>query len=243
MITIRIHDARRCVLQDKLEHWQTFSPQDPPEPNDEGLGALANLHELRIAPRGGTAPRPQCEAESLTYVYQGALIQIDPGGGSSTLQAGEFQHTRPGRRSRSQEANASATQWVHFFQICLHAHLVDIEGGREQRRFSSAQRRNRLCLVASADGRQGSLRMDRDVLVLSGRLDPGHHAIHELGPARSVWVHILHGEATLGGSLLAQGDGACVTGESAVSLTARECTELLLIDVRTEHPGRNGRPS
>lgn len=211
--------------------WQTFCSQEPPGRTDQGLGTLANIDELRVAARGGTALRPWPESEVLTYVYQGALVQTVSDGDSNTLQAGEFQRMSSGPSECHQETNASASKGVHFFQIALRPRPGDIENGREQRRFTSAHRRNRLCLVASSDGRQGSLRMARDVHILSSKLDPGHHLIHELGPDRSAWVHIVHGEATLFGHLLGQGDGCGVTGEPSVSLTAGVSTELLLIDV------------
>jgi len=233
MIALRRNDARHYVRQGKVAWWQTFYAPEPPVRTDQGLGTLANIDELRIEPSGGTAPRPWSESEVLTYVYQGALVQTSADGGSDTLQAGEFQRMSSGPCVSHEETNASATNGVHFFQIALHAQPGDIESGCEQRRFTSAHRRNRLCLVASSDGRQGSLRMARDVCILSSKLDPGHHLIHELRPDRRAWVHIVHGEATLCDHLLVQGDGVGVTGEPSVSLTAGVSTELLLIDVRS----------
>jgi redox-sensitive bicupin YhaK (pirin superfamily) len=243
MIALRRNDARHYVRKGKVACWQTFNSREPPGRTDQGLGTLANIEELRIAPRGGTEPRPRSESEVLTYVYQGALVRTNDDGSSDTLQAGEFQRMSSGPCDCPQETNASATNGVHFFQLSLHAQSGDLESGREQRRFTSAHRRNRLCLVGSSDGRQGSLRMARDVLILSSKLDPGHHLIHELRPDRSAWVHIVHGEATLGDLLLVQGDGVGVTGESSVSLTAGVDTELLLIDVRSPRPARDGQQS
>lgn len=233
MITLRRNNARHYGLQGKVACWQTFHSPEPPGRSDEGLGTLANIDELRVASSGSTALRPWSESEVLTYVYQGALVQTGSDGSSNTLQAGEFQRMSSGPCDSHQETNASATNGVHFFQIALRPQPGDIENGREQLRFTSAHRRNRLCLVASSDGRQGSLRMARDVFILSSKLDPGHHLIHELKPDRSAWVHMVHGEATLSGHLLVEGDGVSVTGEPSVSLTAGVSTELLLIDVRS----------
>jgi redox-sensitive bicupin YhaK (pirin superfamily) len=94
-----------------------------------------------------------------------------------------------------------------------------------------------LCIVASPDGRQGSLRIHRDALVCSSVLDPGHHLIHELLPGRTAWLHVICGEATFHDTILNPGDGVGVTIERSVSLTARESTEILLVDLGEECNG------
>jgi hypothetical protein len=85
--------------------------------------------------------------------------------------------------------------------------------------------------VASFDGRKGSLRLHQDAVIYSAMLDPGQHLVHELAPTRSAWLHIVHGEATLGPIVLTTGDGAAITADRAVSLTACAQTEVLLLDL------------
>jgi redox-sensitive bicupin YhaK (pirin superfamily) len=99
------------------------------------------------------------------------------------------------------------------------------------KRFAAALRHNVLCVVASPDGRNGSLRILQDALIMSSVLDPGHHIVHELTPGRGAWVHVISGEATLDDLILTQGDGAGVTVERSVSFTAQESTEVLLVDL------------
>jgi redox-sensitive bicupin YhaK (pirin superfamily) len=98
-----------------------------------------------------------------------------------------------------------------------------------------AQRRNALCVVASTDGRKGSLRIHQDALVCSSILDSGNHLVHELVQGRRAWLHIIYGEATLNDIVLTQGDGVGVTNEPSVSLTVQENTELLLVDLGPVH--------
>jgi redox-sensitive bicupin YhaK (pirin superfamily) len=167
----------------------------------------------------------------VTYVREGALAYEDSLGFSGVIHAGEFQHLTAGRSIRHREANASRTDWAHVFQISLRSIAAELASSREQRRFSAAERRGRLCLVASPDGRGRSLRIQQDVLIYSMILEPGHHLVHALSPDRAAWLHVVHGEAIVGDILLSDGDGAGFTTERAVSLTAREPSELLLFDL------------
>jgi redox-sensitive bicupin YhaK (pirin superfamily) len=136
-----------------------------------------------------------------------------------------------GQGTRYREVNASPTDWAHVFQIWLRPSMPGLEPGHEQRRFCNAERRGVLCVVASPDARQGSLRIHQDALLHSALLARGQHIIHELSPGRSAWLHVVDGAATLGDVSLSTGDGAGIAGERAISLTVTEDTELLLLEL------------
>src|SRR4029453_16065813 len=160
----------------------------------------------------------------------------DSSGRSGVIQAGEFQRTTAGRGSHHSETNASRTDSAQVFQICLRSAQGGLEPGLERKRFSAAERRGGLCVVASPDARRGSLRIHQDALMYSAMLDPGQHVVHELSQGRSAWLHLVEGAMTLGDIVLTTGDGAGVTAERAVSLTAREETEILLLDLGADLP-------
>jgi redox-sensitive bicupin YhaK (pirin superfamily) len=164
-------------------------------------------------------------------VREGALAYEDSKGRSVVVCAGEFQRMTPGRGIRSHETNASRTDWTHVFQIGLSSSRSGFEPGHEQKRFSAAERRGVLCVVASPDARVGSLRVHQDARIYSSLLDAGQHLVHELSPGRSAWLHVVHGEVTLGDTILTAGDGAGIKGERAVSITAQEESEIMLIDL------------
>ena len=111
------------------------------------------------------------------------------------------------------------------------APVITSARGHEQKRFSTAERRGELCVVASRDARRGSLRLDQDAVLYSAMLEPGRHVVHELAQSRRAWLHIVQGDATLGDLVLTTGDGVGVTAERAVSITARLRTEILLLDL------------
>ncbi len=231
MITLRRDTERHYNRRRKLEIWLTFNPQDRTDSLADGFGALAVFSEMRLPPDGGTAPQPRDEAEIVTYVHKGALAQEDSTGSSGVVHAGEFQRMTTGRGIRHKETNASRTDWTHVFRISLHPSEVGLDPAHEQKRFTAAQRRNVLCVVASPDGRRGSLRIHQDALAYSSILDPGHRLVHELLPGRSAWLHLICGEATLDDIVLTHGDGVGITIDPSVSLTVREDTEILLVDL------------
>ena len=241
MITLRRADERHHDQLRKQEVWHTFPP-DRADALAEGFGPLENLDEDRLPPGAGMPRHPHRDAEIVTYVREGALAHEDSMGGSGVIHAGEFQRMTAGRGIRHSETNASRTDWAHVFQVRLRPSEPDLEPGHEQKRFSAADRRGGLCVVASPDARRGSLRIHQDALVYSAMLDAGQHVVHELPKGRSAWLHLVQGEVTLGDAVLTTGDGAGVTAEPAVSLTAREETEILLVDLGERMPRsqRNG---
>jgi redox-sensitive bicupin YhaK (pirin superfamily) len=152
-------------------------------------------------------------------------------GRSDVIQAGEFHRLTAGRGLRHSETNLSRTDWAHVFQIWLRPSAIGLEPSRSQKRFSAAERRGVLCVVASPDGRRGSLTIDPHALIYSAMLDRGHHVVHEVLAGRLAWLHLLQGTVTFGDIVLTTGDGAGVTAERAVSLTAQETSEVLLLDL------------
>jgi hypothetical protein len=231
MIRLRRAQERHHGRRHRREVWLTFDRRDRADPLADGFGCLEILNEDRLPPRADVPRLPQQDAEVVTYVREGALAYEDSMGRSGVIHAGEFQRMTAGRGIRHSETNASRTDWAHVFRIHLRSSKGGLEPDREQRRFSAAERRGALCVIASPDARRGSLRIHQDVLMYSAMLRPGQHVVHELSQGRSAWLHLVQGEVTLDDVVLTTGDGAGVTAERAVSLTAREETELLLIDV------------
>jgi quercetin 2,3-dioxygenase len=227
MVTVRRSRERHHERRRKHEVWHTFDLDG----RHDGFGALELLDEDRLPPRG-SIPRPRDrDAEIVTYVREGALAHEDSAGRSGVIHAGEFQRRTIRRGMRYGEANASRTYEAQVIRIGLRAGQSGRDAGPEQRRFSAAERRGGLRVVASPDGWHGSLRIQTDVLVYSALLDPGQHVVHELVHGRCAWLHVVQGAVTFGDLVLTTGDGAGVTEDRAVSLTARDHAEVLLVDM------------
>jgi quercetin 2,3-dioxygenase len=223
-------EARGHIRRRKLEVWHSVLGRGP-EDASTGALPLELLDEERLSPGAGRPRGPPRGGEVLTYVREGALAYEDSMGRSGVVRAGEFQRRSASRSVRHVEANASRTDGAHLFRIGLPAGAKTQEASLEQARFSSAQRRGVWCLIASPDGRRGSLHLHASACLYATMLDPGQHLVHELADGRDAWIHVVLGAVTLGDGLLAGGDGAGLSGERGVSVTARQPSELLLLDL------------
>jgi redox-sensitive bicupin YhaK (pirin superfamily) len=210
------------------ESWHTFHSKGALA---RGFGDLALFDENRLPPVTEVqAPRDR-DAEVVTYVREGSVAYEDSTGRSGVVHAGEFDRATVGAGLRHRQTNASRVHWAQVFQIWLRPSTPHAVHAHEQKRFSAADRHGGFCVVASTDARRGSLRLDQDAVVYSALLDPGQHVVLALAQGRGAWLHVVQGGVTLDDLVLTTGDGVGVTGAPAVSLTARETTEILLVDV------------
>jgi redox-sensitive bicupin YhaK (pirin superfamily) len=230
MINLRRATERHHDQRLKREVWRTFDPVDRTDRLSDPFSALEALDESRLPPRADVPRRVGAEAELVTYVREGAVAYEDSTGHAGVIHTGEFLRMITAHGARHSEANASRVEWAHVFQIRMPCLAPELEPGREQRRFSAAERRGGLCLIASPDARDGSLRLGQDTCIYSALLEPGQHVVHELAPERAAWLHVVQGEVTLGDLALTTGDGAGVT-------SAREGSEILLFDVASATHG------
>lgn len=240
-MVVRRAQERRHDRRGKEDLWLTFDALAKTDPLAEGFSGLQSLSEGRLPPSGSRPSGPRDDTEILTYVLEGSLAYDDSLGRSGVLHAGEFRCVTAGRGVRYKETNTSRSDWAHVFQLCLRS-PGSTQPGHEQKRFSAAQRRGQLCLVASSDARMGSLRLLADALIYSALLERGHHVVHDMPLGRGAWLHLVSGEVTLGEVVLSAGDGAGIRGERPISFTARTDTEILLLDL-AKRPGEESEPS
>jgi redox-sensitive bicupin YhaK (pirin superfamily) len=240
VIILRPAKERQHARRRRYEEWSTFDARNPADPLANGFGVLESLNESRLRPGASASRHSQNEAEILTYVREGTLSYSDSLGGACVLRAGEFQRMTLGRGIRRNGTNSSHSDPAHAFQIWLRPAQRGVEPSQDQKRFSAAERRGLLCVVASPDGRRGSLRIAQDALLHSALLEPGQHLVHELGPGRIAWLHLVEGEVALPDGILDAGDGAGISEDRAVSFTAREASEILLLDLHVACEGVDG---
>lgn len=202
--------------------------------NADGLGLL---QMIRLPPGASVPPQPHLGDEVITFVRDGALAYEDSSGRLDIVHAGEFSRITGAQSLRWAETNASRTSWAHVFQIGLGRVGTTREPDREQKRFSAAERRGRLCLIASPDGREGALRIHRDALVYSAIVSRGLHVVHALQPDRCSWLHVVAGELAIDDMVVTAGEGVAVVAERSVSFTANEDSEVLLLHFGDQHWG------
>lgn len=230
MITIRKSADRGHARHGWLDSRHTFSFAEYHDPRHMGFGPLRVINEDRVEPSKGFATHSHRDMEIVSYVLDGALEHRDSMGTGSVIRPGDVQMMRAGTGVTHSEFNHSATAPVHFLQIWVLPDRQALEPAYAQASFPVEQRRNKLKLVASSDGRDGSLQISQDFAMYASVLDAGATVSHELAPGRSAWVQMASGRARIHGKEIAEGDGAAVTDENVLEIQADSPTELLLFE-------------
>jgi len=239
MIVLKLAETRGRTEIGWLDSRHTFSFGDYYDPAAMGFSALRVINEDRVTPGCGFPTHGHRDMEILSYVLEGALEHKDSLGTGSIIRPGEVQRMTAGTGVRHSEKNASTVEPVHFLQIWLLPTRAGLAPGYEQKAFSESERSGRLRLVASSDGREGSLLMHQNASLYIGLLGAGEQAPHVIPTGRHAYVHVARGEIELRGSdgphRLSAGSGAALTGETQIVLAGRTSAggrgEALLFDL------------
>ena len=230
-IAIRHAKDRGHANHGWLDTFHTFSFADYWDPRHMGWGPLRVINEDRVRPATGFPTHAHRDMEIITCVLEGALEHRDSLGTGSVIRPGEVQRMTAGTGVRHSEYNASKTDPVHLLQIWIEPARTGLPPGYEQKTFPDADKRGRLRLIASSDGRDGSVTINQDAAVYATVLAPEQRVAHALPPGRRGWLQIARGTLTLNGQALAQGDGAAIEGEQALEIQGIEPAEALLFDL------------
>ncbi|MFI5316973.1 MAG: pirin family protein [Myxococcota bacterium] len=231
MIQLRRSDQRGHAQHGWLDSRHSFSFGDYHDPKQMGFRALRVINEDRVQPGKGFPPHSHRDMEILTCVLEGALEHKDSLGNSSVIRPGELQRMSAGSGVTHSEYNASRDALVHFLQIWILPAKQNLAPGYEQRDFGSGEMRDRLRLIASPDGREGSLTVHQDVTLHLGRLPGGARVKHPLAAGRHAWVQLARGSVRANGEKLAAGDGAALSDERALELESLEPSQVLVFDL------------
>jgi quercetin 2,3-dioxygenase len=214
-----------------LDSHHSFSFSDYYDPAHMGFGKLRVINEDRVAPGAGFPTHGHRDMEILSYVIDGALEHADSIGTGAVISRGELQRMSAGTGVRHSEYNASKSEPVHFLQIWIQPERAGLEPGYEQRFFEPEGRTNRLRLLASRDGREGSLTIHQDVALYGSLLEAGQSIEHAFAPGRRGWLQLVAGELEVGGESLEPGDGLAISDETSLHIRAKSGAELLLFDL------------
>lgn len=231
MIALRPAAERGHLDFGWLDTNHSFSFGEYYDPAHMGFRVLRVINEDVVAPGAGFPTHPHRDMEILTYILSGALEHEDSMGHSSVIRPGEVQRMTAGTGVRHSEFNASATEPVHLLQIWLLPERQGLTPGYEQRAFAPAERADAWRLVASRDGREGSVTLHQDAAVYASLLSAGGEVRHAPAPGRHAWVQLARGQGQVNGRAVAAGDGVALSDEAAVVLRADTPVEALLFDL------------
>jgi len=231
MINIRKSADRGHANHGWLDTHFTFSFADYSDPKHVHFRTLRVMNDDRVAGGGGFPMHPHRDMEIVTYVLEGALEHRDSMGNGSVIKPGDVQYMSAGSGVRHSEFNASETETVHLYQIWMFPEKEGLKPAYDQKNFSDAEKRGKLRLVASPDGRNSSVKIRQDNELYATLLNDGETVRHDLKPERHAYVQVARGSVTLNGAKLEEGDGAAISNENAVELTGLSNAEVLLFDL------------
>lgn len=237
MISKRPAEQRGHANYGWLDTWHSFSFADYYDAEQMGWGPLRVINDDTVSAGRGFGTHGHRDMEIISVVLEGALAHQDNMGHGTTITPGEVQRMSAGRGVMHSEANPADTA-TRFLQIWIEPMVKGGEPGYEQRRFDEDSSHDDWQLLASKDGKAGSVKIKQDASLYRTRLAPGQSRPARLADGRLAYVHVISGELALSGTKtagtvlsLGAGDGARVAAESTLVFTANEPTDLLLFDL------------
>jgi len=231
MITLRRSSERGHFNHGWLNTFHTFSFDQYYDPRFMNFRTLRVINEDFVAAGRGFPMHAHRDMEIITYILEGALQHEDSMGNGSIIRPGDVQRMSAGTGVRHSEKNPSSDEAVHLLQIWILPDTLDLEPGYEQKAFTEDERRGLLRLIASNDGRDGSVTVRQDVSLLASILGAGQSVNYAMNEVRYGWIQVARGTVTVNGQRAEQGDGAIAMGESSLEIVADQPSEILFFDL------------
>ena len=231
MLTVRQAGERGHANHGWLDSWHTFSFADYHDPREMGFGALRVINDDKVEPGQGFGMHGHRDMEIITYVLEGALEHKDSMGNGSVIRPGDVQRMSAGTGVRHSEFNPSREERVHLLQIWIEPRITGVRPSYEEKQFGTAEKKGQLRLIASPDGRKGSVTIHQDAHLYAALFDGKDAVAHRLAPGRRAYVHVARGAVKVNGVELKGGDGAKIAEESELEFSGAKQAELLLFDL------------
>ena len=231
MLELRKSDERGDANHGWLHSKHTFSFGSYQDPRHTGFGPLLVINEDRVAAAQGFGEHGHRDMEIISYVLSGALEHKDSLGTGSVLHYGDVQRMSAGSGVRHSEFNGSGSEPVHFLQIWIQPNVTNIPPSYEEKHFSPESKQGQLRLVASSDGREGSVKIHQDAAVYATIMRAGDSLEHPIERGRTGYVHVVRGSVMVNGNALNGGDALKLSEEPIVSLAGADDAEILLFDL------------
>jgi redox-sensitive bicupin YhaK (pirin superfamily) len=231
MNTIRRAQERGHANHGWLDSWHSFSFADYQDPAHMGYGPLRVINEDRVQAGSGFGTHGHRDMEIISYVLEGALGHQDSMGNGSSIVPGDVQRMSAGTGVRHSEYNHSQDGVTHFLQIWIEPKFTGIRPSYEQKHFAAGEKRGRLRLIASPDGRDGSVSMNQDAFLYAGLFDGAEFVELPLAAGRRGYVHVARGTIEVNGQRLDAGDALKVEGADAIELKGGKGAEVLAFDL------------
>lgn len=231
MLAIRKSEDRGHADHGWLKTWHSFSFADYFDPENVEFGALRVINEDFVRPGAGFGMHGHRDMEIITYILEGALEHRDSMGNGSIIRPGDVQRMSAGTGVLHSEFNPSKDETVHLLQIWIQPSVRGVTPSYEEKKFDATDKRGRLRLIASADGREGSVRIHQDASVYAGLFDGAEEAQLELAAGRRAYVHVARGEVSVNETPLKAGDGLKIEKARAMTVEKGRGAEVIVFDL------------
>jgi hypothetical protein len=231
MLELRKAGERGYADHGWLKSFHSFSFADYHDSDHMGFGALRVINEDRILPGTGFGTHAHRDMEIISYVLEGALAHEDNMGNGSSIVPGDVQRMSAGKGVLHSEHNHAKDSITHFLQIWIEPNVTGIAPSYEQKHFDAASRRGKLRLLASPDGRDGTVRIHQDALLYAALLDAPERIVHVIDSGRRAYVHVARGSITVNGQPLEAGDALKAAEVREIVIEKAKIAEVLLFDL------------
>ena len=239
MITLRKSSDRGHADHGWLKSDHSFSFADYRDSRHMGFGNLRVINEDRVAAGGGFGTHGHRDMEIVSYVLEGELAHRDSMGNGQTgasesgvIRPGDVQRMSAGRGVMHSEFNHAKDATTHFLQIWIEPNELGLPASYEQRHFDDASKRGTLRLIASNDGREGSVTIHADAAIYSGLFDGTQRLTRALAADRRYYLHVVRGGVSVNGQALHAGDALKIERETELRIEQGDRAEVLLFDLQ-----------
>ncbi|HEY8101109.1 MAG TPA: pirin family protein [Burkholderiaceae bacterium] len=231
MIELRKSEERGHVNMGWLDTYHSFSFGEYYDPQHMGFGPLRVINDDRIEPAKGFGTHGHRDMEIITYVLEGGIAHKDSMGNGSIIRPGNVQRMSAGKGIMHSEFNPSNDTPTHLLQIWIEPNVTGVTPSYEEKNFDDTEKRGKLRLIASPDGRDGSVTIHQDAKVYAGLLDGAEHASFPLAAGHLGYLHVARGQVNVNGKVLKAGDGLRVVDETEIEIKDGQQAEVLVFDL------------
>ncbi len=231
MLQLRKSQDRGYADHGWLKSFHSFSFAGYHDPQFMGWGNLRVINEDRVAAGMGFGKHGHRNMEIISYVLSGELAHQDSMGNIESIPPGDVQRMSAGSGVTHSEFNHAKDQTTHFLQIWIEPNVLEIAPSYEQKTIPLVDKQGKLRLIASPDGKDGSVKIFADARIYAGLFDGLQSAQLQLDPMRKAYVHLIKGSLNVNGQKLAGGDALLMENESALEIQDGKDAEVLFFDL------------
>ena len=231
MLTLRKSQDRGYADHGWLKSFHSFSFAGYYDPQFMGWGNLRVINEDRVAAGMGFGKHGHRNMEIISYVLSGELAHEDSMGNVKGIPPGDVQRMSAGTGVTHSEFNHAKDQTTHFLQIWIEPNVTEIAPSYEQKTIPSVDKLGKLCLIASPNGADHSVKIHADAKVYVGLFNGPQSQKLELNPERKAYVHLIKGALQINGITLSTGDALLIEKEASLLISDGQNAEVMIFDL------------